>query len=69
MLIRDGLKLAQELLLFTDDPLGQIAVARGFVHQSHFTRVFPRDAGEPPAVWRRFNLTEAQVQTMKRAAA
>jgi transcriptional regulator GlxA family with amidase domain len=67
-IIRLRLKLAQELLLSTDEPLGQIALACGFADQSHFTKVFRRGVGETPNVWRRLNLTEPQAQTIRRAA-
>jgi AraC family transcriptional regulator len=44
---------AQELMLTTDEPLCQIALACGLCDQSHFTRVFRRVIGESPNAWRR----------------
>jgi AraC family transcriptional regulator len=43
---------AQELMVMTDHPLGQIARRCGFADQSHFTRVFRRLVGPSPAIWR-----------------
>jgi AraC family transcriptional regulator len=34
-------------------PLAEIALASGFVDQSHFTRIFTRIVGESPGAWRR----------------
>jgi AraC family transcriptional regulator len=50
---------AQELMLTTDEPLCQIALACGLCDQSHFTRVFRRIVGESPNAWRR-RVTAAQ---------
>ena len=44
---------AQALMLTTNDPLCQIALACGFYDQSHLTRVFRRCAGASPRDWRR----------------
>jgi AraC family transcriptional regulator len=44
---------AQELMLTTEEPLCQIALACGLCDQSHFTRVFRRIVGESPNAWRR----------------
>jgi AraC family transcriptional regulator len=44
---------AQQMMLCTDDPLSQIAVACGFADQAHFTRVFRHHTGVSPAAWRR----------------
>jgi AraC-like DNA-binding protein len=67
-IVRLRLERAQELMLSTDNSLSQIALACGFADQSHFTKAFRRSMGETPNAWRRLNLTEAQVQTVKRAA-
>lgn len=64
-IVRLRLQMAQELLLSTTDPLGQIAVACGFADQSHLTKVFRRGVGTTPNVWRRLNLTEAQARATK----
>jgi AraC-like DNA-binding protein len=44
---------AQELMLTTDEPLCQIALACGICDQSHLTRLFHRHMGTSPNVWRR----------------
>jgi transcriptional regulator GlxA family with amidase domain len=44
---------AQELMLTTEDPLSQIALACGLCDQSHLTRLFRRHLGTSPNVWRR----------------
>jgi AraC-like DNA-binding protein len=44
---------ARELLTSSQTPLAEIATACGFADQSHFTRVFSRATGLPPAQWRR----------------
>lgn len=44
---------AKQLLRDRDRSLAAIAQICGFVDQSHFTRVFGRIAGVPPARWRR----------------
>jgi AraC family transcriptional regulator len=43
---------AQELMVMTEHPLGEIARRCGFADQSHFTRVFRRLVGPSPAIWR-----------------
>ncbi len=44
---------AQELMLATDEPLCQIALASGFSDQSHLTKRFHSAVGITPSVWRR----------------
>jgi len=44
---------AQEMMLTTDEPLSQIAVACGLCDQSHLCRVFRRIVGATPRAWRR----------------
>ncbi len=44
---------AQELLLAAQMPLAEIALATGFVEQSHFNRVFKNVVGTPPGSWQR----------------
>jgi AraC family transcriptional regulator len=44
---------AQDLMLTTDDPLCQIALACGLCDQSHLTRLFRRHVGTSPNTWRR----------------
>lgn len=50
---RCRIQRAQQLMLTTDAPLCEIALACGFCDQSHFTRVFRRYTGRSPYAWRR----------------
>ncbi len=45
--------LAQRLIYESATPLNEVAIACGFADQSHLTRVFVRNVGSSPAVWRR----------------
>jgi len=49
---------AKELLLTTDEPIAEIALACGFADQSHMTRLFHRAVGLPPRAWRHQNVQE-----------
>jgi AraC family transcriptional regulator len=44
---------AKEMLLWGDRAIVEIALACGFAHQEHLTRVFRRTVGSTPAVFRR----------------
>ncbi|OXC80416.1 helix-turn-helix transcriptional regulator [Caballeronia sordidicola] len=46
---------ARELLKHSNSSLSDIAMACGFVDQSHFTRTFSQLVGTPPGTWRRQN--------------
>lgn len=48
---------ACELMLHTDQPLAQIALACGLCDQAHLTRLFRRRHGQTPAAWRRGQLS------------
>ncbi len=52
------LRRAQGLLLESDVPLINVALATGFADQSHFTKAFRRHIGMTPALWRRERWTE-----------
>lgn len=54
-LINCRVKRAQELLL-KPIPIAEIAVACGFTHQEHLTRLFRRDTGTTPAAYRRMHI-------------
>jgi AraC family transcriptional regulator len=60
-IIRLRLELAQRLMLTTDEPLSQIALACGLVDQAHLSTLFRRGMGETPSAWRRRNLADAAV--------
>lgn len=47
------IKEAQQMLVATDDPIAQIALACGFSHQEHLTRLFRRWCSTTPATFRR----------------
>jgi AraC-like DNA-binding protein len=49
---------AQNLMLTTDDPLSQIALACGLCDQSQLTRLFRRYLGANPNTWRRCHRSE-----------
>jgi AraC family transcriptional regulator len=52
-LLRRRVEHAQELLVQSYIPVASIARASGFSTQAHFTSVFRRFVGKPPAHWRR----------------
>ena len=53
---------AQELMLATDEPLCQIALAAGFADQSHLTKRFQYAVGITPSVWRRHRKDDCETQ-------
>ena len=50
---RQRILRGQSLMLNSQAPLSQIALACGMCDQPHFTRVFSRVVGVSPSVWRR----------------
>jgi AraC-like DNA-binding protein len=58
-LTHQRLELAKQLILNTGDPLCEIALAVGFVDQSHLTRVFSQHVKASPAAWRRAQARQA----------
>ncbi len=58
-LTRLRVERAQRLMLTTQDPLSQIALACGMADQAHLSKLFRREVGEPPNTWRRRNKTGA----------
>jgi AraC family transcriptional regulator len=58
---------AQELMLTSDDPLSQIALACGLCDQSHLTRLFRRHVGTSPNVWRRSHRCEPAASSRARS--
>jgi AraC family transcriptional regulator len=65
-MLRLRLELAQKLMLTTDEPLSQIALACGLADQAHLSKLFRRVVGETPSAWRRRNLTDAQAEARSR---
>jgi AraC-like DNA-binding protein len=51
--IKKRMQLAQELMLTTDEPLSQIALACGLSDQAQLCKMFHRELGLRPAAWRR----------------
>jgi AraC family transcriptional regulator len=56
-LISRRLERAQDMLLATDEPISQIALACGLADQCHLCRLFRKLVGESPAAWRRVRRT------------
>ena len=52
-LLQARVERAMTLLRQPNQALSEIALACGFVDQSHFTRVFAKRVGAPPGAWRR----------------
>lgn len=52
-LLSQRVERSKELILNSDQPLCEIALATGFADQSHFTRVFSRMVKTSPAAWAR----------------
>jgi AraC family transcriptional regulator len=52
-LLNRRIEKAQAMLLRSNLPLAEIALASGFSGQSHFTRVFSARVGATPGAWRR----------------
>jgi AraC-like DNA-binding protein len=57
--VRMRIERAMKLMLETDAPLSDIALAAGFSDQAHLCHVFRRSAGVTPARWRKARLTRA----------
>lgn len=51
-LMRRRVAYAKMLMLSTDQPLSEIALACGMADQPHFSNVFRRMTGETPSRWR-----------------
>jgi AraC-like DNA-binding protein len=58
-LLRERIHRAAHLMSTTDTPIDQIALACGFVDQSHLSRVFSRIMLMPPGAWRRARRSDA----------
>lgn len=61
-IIRRRIERVRALLLFTSQPLSQIALECGLADQPHLTRQFRRIVGLSPAAWRRAQLAERGAQ-------
>jgi AraC family transcriptional regulator len=56
---RRRIERAQRLMLQSNEPLSQVALACGFADQAHYCRVFRDVVGLSPNAWRRLNMTLA----------
>ncbi len=52
-LVQERIAQASRLLTGTAMPIAEIALACGFSHQEHLTRLFHRETGATPAAYRR----------------
>jgi AraC family transcriptional regulator len=52
-IVRRRLEQARHLMLTTNDPLSEIALACGFADQAHLTKSFRQGVNQTPAAWRR----------------
>lgn len=68
-IVRLRLALAQRLMLTTEEPLSQIAIACGLSDQAQLCKIFRRCAGETPSAWRRRSLTDVPVAVRPNAVA
>lgn len=57
---RKRVELARKLMVTTQEPLGQIALACGMSDQAHLSKLFRREMGETPTSWRRRHTTDAR---------
>ena len=55
------MQMAQHYMLTTSRCLTEIALCCGMADQSHLTRIFRREFGEPPAQWRRARMYMATI--------
>ncbi|MBI1172412.1 helix-turn-helix domain-containing protein [bacterium] len=51
--LMEKVQRAQQIMITTNDPLADIALASGFADQSHFTNAFRTFTGTTPRAWRR----------------
>jgi len=58
-IVRRRIEKARELMLLTDEPLAQVALACGLADQAHLSKWFRRLVGATPNAWRRQYRTEA----------
>jgi AraC-like DNA-binding protein len=55
-IMRLRLERAKHMMLSTEEPLSQIALACGLADQAHLSKLFRRRVGESPSNWRRRHL-------------
>lgn len=57
------IKAAQQYMLCSSHSLSDVALRHGFCDQSHFCRVFRRETGLSPQIWRKMYEPNARFQT------
>ena len=62
------LRIASRALIYTNEPLSDVALSSGFADQSHFTREFRRQFGRTPREYREHYRFSAGVPVTKTAA-
>ena len=60
-IMRLRLERAQEMMLTSEEPLSQIALACGLADQAHLSKLFRRCMGESPSTWRRRRRREPEL--------
>jgi AraC family transcriptional regulator len=65
-IVRLRLEMAKKVMLTTEEPLSQIALACGLADQAHLSKLFRSVVGETPSAWRRRNITDAQAEARSR---
>lgn len=58
--MKERLEMAKRMLLTSEAPIAEVALACGLADQSHLTRLFSRTEGLPPRAWRRMLRDQAR---------
>lgn len=66
-IMRQRIRLAQDLMLSTGYPLAQVALECGMCDQSHLCRAFRRLVGNTPTQWRRQFASDPEARTNRPA--
>jgi transcriptional regulator GlxA family with amidase domain len=66
-IMRQRIRVAQDLMVSTGYPLSQVALECGMCDQSHLCRAFRRVVGNTPARWRRQFASDPEARARRRA--